>query len=150
MGSDGGAAARSNVRDATIPITADELESARFGFERAFPKRSARRVVFVTQGAILLVLAALLVYAVWIAPGPSLTAVHIGAWVAFSLVIGWRALASAPLKPILWRLAEPRDWPTYTILCPLYHEANGVADLVAALKRLDYPGFLYHLHPRAA
>lgn len=36
-------------------------------------------------------------------------------------------------------MATPTHFPTYTILCPLYREANVVADLAAALERIDYP-----------
>jgi cellulose synthase/poly-beta-1,6-N-acetylglucosamine synthase-like glycosyltransferase len=43
------------------------------------------------------------------------------------------------LAPTLSRLAEPQRWPIYTILCPLYREANVAPDLVAALAALDYP-----------
>ncbi len=35
--------------------------------------------------------------------------------------------------------AEEHDLPTYTILVPLYREANVVGNLVAALRALDYP-----------
>ena len=31
------------------------------------------------------------------------------------------------------------DWPSYTVMVPLYHEADIVADLVMALSRIDYP-----------
>ena len=31
------------------------------------------------------------------------------------------------------------DWPTYTILCPLYREAEVVPQFVAAMSALDYP-----------
>jgi len=31
------------------------------------------------------------------------------------------------------------DWPDYTVLCPLYHEAAIVPQLVSALQSLDYP-----------
>ncbi len=31
------------------------------------------------------------------------------------------------------------DWPTYTILCPLYKEATIVEQLVEGLQKLDYP-----------
>jgi cellulose synthase/poly-beta-1,6-N-acetylglucosamine synthase-like glycosyltransferase len=30
--------------------------------------------------------------------------------------------------------------PIYTVLVPLYHEANVLSELSAALRRLDYPG----------
>ncbi len=32
--------------------------------------------------------------------------------------------------------------PIYTIICALYHEANVVGDLVAAIRALDYPGIM--------
>lgn len=31
------------------------------------------------------------------------------------------------------------DWPTYTILCPLYHEWEVLPQFVTAMSRLDYP-----------
>lgn len=31
------------------------------------------------------------------------------------------------------------DWPTYTILCPLYHEAVVVPQFVGAMQAIDYP-----------
>jgi cellulose synthase/poly-beta-1,6-N-acetylglucosamine synthase-like glycosyltransferase len=31
------------------------------------------------------------------------------------------------------------DWPRYTILCPLYREAQVVPQFVAAMRKLDYP-----------
>jgi cellulose synthase/poly-beta-1,6-N-acetylglucosamine synthase-like glycosyltransferase len=31
------------------------------------------------------------------------------------------------------------DWPRYTILCPVYHEASVVPQFVEAMKALDYP-----------
>ena len=34
---------------------------------------------------------------------------------------------------------DPRDLPTYTVLVPVYEEANVVADLIANLGALDYP-----------
>jgi cellulose synthase/poly-beta-1,6-N-acetylglucosamine synthase-like glycosyltransferase len=34
---------------------------------------------------------------------------------------------------------DPRDLPTYTVLVPVYREANVVADLIANLGALDYP-----------
>src|SRR5437660_1128093 len=31
------------------------------------------------------------------------------------------------------------NWPMYTILCPLYREAQGVPQFVQAMQSLDYP-----------
>lgn len=36
-------------------------------------------------------------------------------------------------------LAEKSDWPTYTILCPLYKEAHVIPQFVEAMTRMDYP-----------
>jgi hypothetical protein len=68
----------------------------------------------------------------------------------FTIAIGLRLIAAASLAPTLSRLAEPARWPAYTVLCPLYREANVVPDLVAALNALDYPGFLDQPHLQAA
>ncbi len=43
------------------------------------------------------------------------------------------------VAPRRYTLTTLSQWPTYTILCPLYREANVVAELVAALGRIDYP-----------
>jgi cellulose synthase/poly-beta-1,6-N-acetylglucosamine synthase-like glycosyltransferase len=32
-----------------------------------------------------------------------------------------------------------KDWPTYTILCPLYKESHVIPQFVEAMSRLDYP-----------
>ncbi len=40
----------------------------------------------------------------------------------------------APITPI-----EPHELPTYSIIVPLYHEAENVAALLASLAMLDYP-----------
>src|SRR5262249_16387500 len=51
-----------------------------------------------------------------------------------------RLWAAASLSRPRIEIFAPREaWPTYTILCPLYREANVVPDLMAALARLDYP-----------
>lgn len=116
-----------------------ELDAARFGFHRAFPQRSAKRVIHFTQLAALLALAAALSWA-WRADAEmTWRALKLVAFALFATAIAWRLLAAAHLKPPLSRLAAPAHWPTYTILCPLYREGNVVADLVAALMRLDYP-----------
>lgn len=39
-------------------------------------------------------------------------------------------------RPLLDDIAK---WPIYTIIVPMYHEANVMADLVAAIMALDYP-----------
>src|SRR5690606_15140456 len=50
----------------------------------------------------------------------------------------WRAL-KAPRQPGNVPHAEPVAIPRYSILVPLYDEANVVPDLLAALAAIDYP-----------
>lgn len=125
--------------EASVSVSDAELDAARFGFHRAFPQRSAKRVFFVTQALALLVLLAALVWAIIEAPAITLSAIHLSALTLFAITIGFRLIAAAHLQPILSRIAVPTEWPIYTILCPLYREANIVPDLVSAIEALDYP-----------
>lgn len=136
---DGGEAQLDGLRAAATNVDADTLDRARLGFHRAFPQRSAKRVLFVTQALAAAAWIAMFVWALRVAPELTLGAVHIGVLALFALATLWRLCAAAKLTLDLSRLAEPRQWPIYSILCPLYREANVVMDLVAALERLDYP-----------
>jgi glycosyltransferase XagB len=70
-------------------------------------------------------------------------------WLAYALTwCGFAALATVRLiaagargfvAPYPPPRAENGPVPLYTILCPLYREASQVTDLIAALRRLDYP-----------
>jgi len=136
---DGAEANRDGLAPAAVSLGAAELEAARYAFHRAHPARSARRVFHITQ---LLALAAL-GYGAWrafvYAPALAFEVIHVTALALFAAAILLRLIAAARLKPVLSRLAAPADWPTYTILCPLYREAGVTPDLVAALARIDYP-----------
>jgi cellulose synthase/poly-beta-1,6-N-acetylglucosamine synthase-like glycosyltransferase len=134
MGRDG-----ADPQRAAHTLDAAELDAARLGFHRAYPHRSARRRIYITQ---LVAIAALTWGFAWAArTAPALTwdVVHYVALALFGIAIAWRLLAASNLKRLLWRLAEPGHWPVYTILCPLYREASIVPDLVSSLGRLDYP-----------
>jgi len=120
-------------------LTGAELEAARLGFHRAHPHRSAKRVFYVTQLIAIVTLAAGFVLALRAAPALTWATVHYAALSFFAIAIFWRLIAASNLKPLLWRLTSPAQWPTYTILCPLYREAGVVSELVAWLRRLDYP-----------
>ena len=50
-----------------------------------------------------------------------------------------RFMACATSKPKAAAQDKDYDWPFYTVLVPLFHEANMVPQLMAALSRLDYP-----------
>ena len=122
-----------------IYASAEDVEAARLGFHRAFPRRSAKRVFHVTQVLAIAAVVAAIVWACRAALGVTLEAVHIAALALFAIAIAFRLAAASNLAPILSRLSAPAQWPVYTILCPLYREANVIADLIASLEWLDYP-----------
>lgn len=139
MGMDGAEPRFDGLRTAAHSATASELDAARNGFHRAHPARSAKSVFHLGQLLVGAALSAALVWAAASAPGLTFSILHAAAWSLFAVAIGFRLLAASSLKEPLSRLAEPRQWPTYTILCPLYREANVAPDLVAAINALDYP-----------
>lgn len=63
-------------------------------------------------------------------------------WAIFGLAVAVRLLAVA--ARCKWRPAPPlddADLPIYSIVVPLFDEANSVERLVAALEAIDYPKF---------
>jgi cellulose synthase/poly-beta-1,6-N-acetylglucosamine synthase-like glycosyltransferase len=126
-------------RAVAAQVDAAALDEACLGFHRRHPRRSARRRLYVTQLFAAIVLASALVWALASAPQTTLGAVHLSALILFAVAVSWRLIAASNLTRILWRLAAPEEFPVYTILCPLYREANVVSDLVASLAKLDYP-----------
>ena len=138
MGMDG-AVRHDGLKDAAATVDAAALDNARFGFERAQPHRSAHRVFYITQILAIAAVIAGFVWAIRTEPGLTFGVLHVAALITFGGAILVRLVAASSLERILWRLADPKTFPTYTILCPLYHEANVVADLVAALEKFDYP-----------
>lgn len=141
MGMDG-ALRLDSLKEAAATVDAAALDEARFGFARAHPQRSARRVLFYTQALALAALITAFVFAARSAPTLTFATLHITALVIFAAAIFVRLIAAASLTPLLSRLADQSDVPVYTILCPLYREANVAPDLVAALGRIDYPGLM--------
>lgn len=132
---DGADSARATVTNADAPI----IDAAAMGFHRAYPARSAKRTAFVTQLLAFALLAAALVGALLWAPAATWAAIRAFAFTLFAAAIVLRLFAAAHLKPLLSRLADTSHAPTYSILCPLYNEANVVPDLIQALQRIDYP-----------
>ncbi len=118
--------------------------TARFGLDRAQPHLSARRRLHVTQVLTFLVLFVALAVALQAAPGAAQTALRIIAFTAFAGLTIWRLLAAGAALSRLVARAEAKpvwdgDLPVYTILCPLYREANMVKGLAERLAQLDYP-----------
>jgi cellulose synthase/poly-beta-1,6-N-acetylglucosamine synthase-like glycosyltransferase len=138
MGMDGGEPRLEGLRPAAA-VSAAELDAARLGFHRAFPARSSKHVFYAMQVIALIVLLAAIVWAFRSAPALSFEVAHITALSLFALAIGLRFVAASSLAPTLWRLSEPKQFPVYTVLCPLYREANVIPDLLPALTALDYP-----------
>jgi len=56
----------------------------------------------------------------------------------YKLVLQFLCLGQRPSSP-LPEDESAFDWPTYTILVPLYHEESATPGLVEHLKRMDYP-----------
>lgn len=48
-------------------------------------------------------------------------------------------LKSSEFRIPKWALNKEREWPSYTIFCPLYKEAPVLEQFVEAIKKLDYP-----------
>jgi glycosyltransferase XagB len=139
MGMDGAEPRFDALRPAAISVGASELDAARYGFHRAHPERSAKRTFYLTQTIGFALLLAGAVLAALLAPAFVFDVMHIGALALFAIAILFRLIAAASLKPMLSRIAEPSHWPVYTLLCPLYREANIAPDLIAAIDALDYP-----------
>lgn len=58
----------------------------------------------------------------------------------FNFYLIYRSLAIIPEVQIKDReIGKERDWPKYTILCPLYKEWEVVPQFVTAMSNLDYP-----------
>ncbi len=138
MGMDGGAR-RAGLAEGKATVSDDALTEARDGLLRRRPHRSAKRPLYVTQTIALAAVIGGFVWAAREAPTLTFNVVHVAAFAIFSAAILIRLFAAASLTPTLFRLAAPAQFPIYTILCPLYREANVIPDLMTALRRLDYP-----------
>lgn len=125
-----------------ILITAEEADAACEGFHRAHPNRSAKRVLTWAQAGVLVAIIIGLGLAASSDYGAATAqAALLLAYVLFALTIAARLFAASNLGPLTSRIDDrsAQFLPTYTLLCPLHREAGVVADLVAALERLNYP-----------
>ena len=120
-----------------------------FRLEERAPRFSARRVVarsqLVVAAVVIAVIGALFVWAPHLMSNLVLGFLSVCylANLIFRLVLFWaggtaRTTGRHVSKRELVALGE-RDLPVYSILVPLYREANMVAPLVANLRKLDYP-----------
>lgn len=116
---------------------------ATFGLERAHPEFSAREVITPAQCRAFLFVALVIGGAAFVAPGYTVLAIValLGCWfVANAVFRAWLVwLGSHPVaEPVPAPVADC-DLPLYSILVPLYREANVVPRLLRALTDLDYP-----------
>ncbi|MDO9379693.1 MAG: glycosyltransferase [Nocardioidaceae bacterium] len=126
----------------------DILERATMGLWARDPARSARDTLFPVQKAVLVLVLLAIVAGFVLAPSTTaitlLAAVSLGFFfsVVFKYVIclvGARRENHVLVTDEEVAAVDPRDLPVYTVLVPVYREANVVADLIANLGALDYP-----------
>lgn len=101
----------------------------------------AEQVIDRWQSALFGLLVGMLALGTWIAPFAAFlfSAVTVTAVLLAYSASRAAALMLPPPPPAPRRRLAEDELPVYTVLIPLYREDEGVADLVAALSRLDYP-----------
>ncbi len=142
--------AEERVRDFVCPDRADALspterarlaDAAAFGLARLRPEMSAHIVIAKGQIAALGLAVALPIAIAVLAPAASwqeLTALLSLAFLAGTLFRAALSLIS-PRANIVAPSIPETELPLYTVLVPLFREANMLAPLAQALGRLDYP-----------
>jgi cellulose synthase/poly-beta-1,6-N-acetylglucosamine synthase-like glycosyltransferase len=124
------------------------VEQATLGLWRRAKAQSARQVLFTGQRVVMWVLIAALAAGLVLATRPTLTAVMALVSLAFlaSVVfkfvvcmVGARQESHVLVSDEEVAALDPRDLPVYTVLVPVFREANVVADLIGNLGALDYP-----------
>jgi hypothetical protein len=123
-------------------------EQATMGLWRRDHLQSARQVLLAGQRVLLGLVVAALVAGLVLAPRATVTAISATvslvflAAVLFKFVVcmvGARHETRVQVDGADVAALDPRDLPTYTVLVPVYREANVVADLIDNLGALDYP-----------
>ena len=133
---------RDGVRAVGVTPSAEMLAAACEGLHRSKPHYSAKHVFSALQIFTLAVCAAGLTYLIASHPWSAWRVAHVAVFALFAVTLFVRLFAAASLeRPKIEPYALPQHapWPAFTLLCPLYREANVVHDLAAALDRLDYP-----------
>jgi hypothetical protein len=124
-------------------LRACALDEATYGLQRHEPQFSAAQVV--TRGQRNFFLTALLLLAATLVIFPAtggllLTGVVACGYLANAVFRGllfWVGADEVPTHEM--RTSDSGPLPIYTVLVPLYHEANIISQLTASLRRLDYP-----------
>ncbi|MCB1507274.1 MAG: glycosyltransferase [Hyphomicrobiaceae bacterium] len=128
---------RTLLRDRARPAL---LRLAIDGLSHRFPAYSARLTLMPAQTTALVVCGAALALSVFAFPLVSAILINILAAIIFLIAMIAR-IAAATLRmgaPLPVPYAED-NLPVYSVLVPLYREAEGIAGLIEALDRLDYP-----------
>lgn len=110
-------------------------------FER-HPDMSARIVVNAWQGSIVGAMLVAMPAALWLSPGNVWMALHVFTSFFFLACVGLRFAALASFWPRPSQKAPDipaAGLPNYSVLVALYREAEVVPELVAALRRIDWP-----------
>jgi glycosyltransferase XagB len=124
------------------------VEQSTMGLWRRDHLQSARHVLLTGQRVVLVLALVGLAAGLVLAPGATLTVasavVSLGFLVAvlFKFVVcmvGARQESRVLVDDADVAALDPRELPTYTVLVPVYKEANVVADLIENLGALDYP-----------
>lgn len=124
------------------------IDRAALGLWRRSEAQSARRTLFTGQKIFLVLAAAVLVaaFAAWPLAAARAIAVMIGLAFVASVVfkftvcmVGARQERRESVTDADVRALRDDELPVYTVLVPLFREANVIGDLIANLARLDYP-----------
>jgi cellulose synthase/poly-beta-1,6-N-acetylglucosamine synthase-like glycosyltransferase len=123
-------------------------DQAALGLWHQAAGQSARKALYPRQAAGLLLALAFVIVAFIFWPIGALQTLSVSVSVLFLLFVSFKFVVcmagarreryQAVTKEDLAALRE-EDLPVYTVLAPMYHEANVVGQLVANLSRLEYP-----------
>lgn len=124
------------------------VKQATLGLWRRDQAQSARKVLFPGQWVVLVVALGALLVGLVLDPKATATALLAVASLAFLAsvafkfvvcMVGARQENHVQVSEADTAALEARDLPVYTVLVPVYKEANVVADLIENLGALDYP-----------
>lgn len=137
-------ASRQGLQDAIARQFGDSLlDGAISGLERSEPQFSARPVITRRQGAVFSTLLALVAAAFILAPAVAgfVIVALLSTWFAANAIFRALLVCAGTMKTKAAHAPLPSDneLPVYSILVPLYREANILPALIASLKAIDYP-----------
>lgn len=114
---------------------------ATFDLVNTYPDYSSQRVFHPWQGSVVGALGLALPLIAYFFTAAAFLALHVFSTLFFLACVSLRFCALARLGPARRpdEIAQPADMPVYSILVALYREADVVGDLIAALRKLDWP-----------